>query len=111
MFWKLFTFVCFQNSPGDSMSPPDHHEPGRSGRVSEGGGGGGLPISDNNVSTTASDGLLDTSTARGVTDWADIGETDDINVSKFKLDIIIDLPYRLLSHFLDGGCCGNWSRR
>ena len=70
------------------MSPPSQDVPSDRNRPRGGGGGGdagsnntgGLPISDNNVSTTASDGILDAPSGN-VADWAEIGETDDINVS------------------------------
>ena len=43
--------------------------------------GGNLPISDNNVSTTAGDGVSDCTTGNAPVEWGDVGETDDINMA------------------------------
>ena len=79
-----------QGSPIGSLSPPDVSGAASS-SANNGGGksdsnngstGGCLPISDNNVSTTAQEASMAASAAAAsVPDWEDIDETDDINVS------------------------------
>ena len=87
--------LLLQKSPSESASSPARGA-SASGRGALAGGrgggsagesnsinssGGNLPISDNNVSTTAGDGLSDCATGNAPVDWTDIGETDDINMA------------------------------
>ena len=83
-----YTISQLQKSHSESLSPPARTSrqgtlAGRGGGSSAGGGnsinssGGNLPISDNNVSTTAGDGVSDPPAV----DWTDVGETDDINMA------------------------------